>query len=215
MTLALLNASSARTAASSPVVSCFTHTPALPGNRARSASSSRCSPLAGRGCCAAAALTPRMTPTITYVSRVARRIVALTRPLSATDLISGSVEEPATRCRLILENVDGDLRVLVECLEHSGESELHRLVDQECRPDGRGQRTATDAFGDARDFAVSDGRVGDSSQIGESRPRVSAAVLEVHDGVGRAHEVALGDDPGEPHHEDRSVIRYLVRHLAR
>jgi hypothetical protein len=58
ITLALLNVSSARTPASSPVVRCFTHTPAFPGNRAISASSIRWRPDAGRGagCCAVVAV---------------------------------------------------------------------------------------------------------------------------------------------------------------
>src|SRR5918999_4529045 len=44
MTLALLNVSSARTAALSPVPRCFTKIPAFAGKRASSASSRRCSP---------------------------------------------------------------------------------------------------------------------------------------------------------------------------
>src|SRR5690349_3407021 len=131
MTLALLNASSARTAASSPVVRCFTHTPALPGNRASSASRIRCSPPAGCGCCAPASLMPSSTLTIPHAIRVARRILSLPPVPSATDLISRTVEQPTTRDCFVLEDADGNLWVLVERLEHAREPELHRLVDQE------------------------------------------------------------------------------------
>ena len=59
ITLALLNVSSARTAASSPVVRCLTHTPARAGTRAISASSSRCRP--DDDCAAGIARTPAAT----------------------------------------------------------------------------------------------------------------------------------------------------------
>ena len=143
MTLALLNASSARTAASSPVVRCFTHTPALPGNRASSASSSRCSPLRRprllRGGKPNAKQHGRHHPR--HPRHTSHPVASLPWRQPVTS-ISRPLEQPMTRSRFILEDADGDLWVLVERLEHSREPELHRLGDQERRPDSHGQRTA-------------------------------------------------------------------------
>src|SRR5687768_8095343 len=77
MTLALLNVSSERTPASSPVVRCFTHTPAFPGKRESSASSKRCSPDAVRGGCdcpfagGVASIDTKVNTTVSRANRMA------------------------------------------------------------------------------------------------------------------------------------------------
>src|SRR5262245_60638345 len=96
MTLALLNESSARTPASSPVVRCFTHTPVRAGKRASSASSRRCRPEVARAVCCAAVGTAAARNSA--APRAARAIVVTKPPeLNPQRDVTRSVRARQTR----------------------------------------------------------------------------------------------------------------------